>query len=128
MTQTDTKETKRRNAPKGQGTSPKFGVRLPPSTRTILTEKASAAGLSEGGLIRALIEAAPLVSGADQTAARQTNAQLARVGNNLNQLARHANSYRGDADAARLAAEVAQLRLDLRRIFTAAVKPGEQGC
>ena len=123
MTQTDANATKRRNAPKGQGTSPKFGVRLPPATRAILTQRAKAAGLSKGALIRALIEGAPLVSGADQAAAQETNAQLARIGNNLNQLARHANSRRGDADAARLAAAVAECRADLRRIFAAPARP-----
>ena len=123
MTQTDANATKRRNAPKGEGTSPKFGVRLPPATRAILTQRAKAAGLSKGALIRALIEGAPLVSGADQAAAQETNAQLARIGNNLNQLARHANSRRGDADAARLAGEVAAIRGELRRIFAAPARP-----
>ena len=49
--------------------------------------------------------------------------ELARLGNNLNQLARHANSRRGDADAARLAAAVAECRADLRRIFAAPARP-----
>ncbi|WP_190941488.1 plasmid mobilization protein [Paracoccus yeei] len=123
MSQTDAKDTRRRNAPKGEGTSPKFGVRLPPATRAILTQRAKAAGLSKGALIRALIEGAPLVSGADQAAAQQTNAQLARIGNNLNQLARHANSTRGDPDAARLAGEVAAIRGERRRIFAAPARP-----
>lgn len=99
--------------------SPKFGVRMPPETRALLNRKAKAAGLSESALIRALIEDVPIVSAAEQTARQQTNAQLARIGNNLNQLARHANSWRGNADAALLAAEVAKIRADLRRIFAA---------
>lgn len=123
MTQTDAKDTRRRNAPKGEGTSPKFGVRLPPATRAILTQRAKAAGLSEGALIRALIEDAAVATATDRAAHQQTNAQLARIGNNLNQLARHANSRRGDPDAARLAGEVAAIRGELRRIFAAPARP-----
>ena len=123
MTQSDAKDTRRRNAPKGQGTSPKFGVRLPPATRAILTQRAKAAGLSEGALIRALIEDAAVATATDRAARQQTNAQLARIGNNLNQLARHANSTRGDPDAARLAAAVAEFCADLRRIFAAPARP-----
>ena len=87
--------------------------------------KANAAGLSESALIRALIEDAPIVSAAEQTARQQTNAQLARIGNNLNQLARHANSWRGNADAAFLAAEVAAIRAELRAILTPRPRRGK---
>ena len=73
--------------------SPKFGVRMPPETRALLNGKAKAAGLSESALIRTLIEDAQIVSAAEQTARQQTNAQLARIGNNLNQLARAANRH-----------------------------------
>lgn len=119
MTQTNAENPAHTNGAKGKGTSPKFGVRLPPDIRALLNLKAKAAGLSESALIRALIEDAPVVAAADQTAARQTHAQLARIGNNLNQLARHANGWRGNADAERLAAEVAAIRTELHRIFAA---------
>ena len=108
--------------------SPKFGVRMPPETRALLNRKAKAAGLSESALIRALIEDAPIVSAAEQTARQQTNAQLARIGNNLNQLARHANSWRGNADAACLAAEVAAIRAELRTIFDPEAETRKGGC
>ena len=108
--------------------SPKFGVRMPPETRALLNRKANAAGLSESALIRALIEGAPIVAAAEQTARQQTNAQLARIGNNLNQLARHANSWRGNADAALLAAEVAKVRAELRTIFDPEAETRKGGC
>ncbi|WP_295043102.1 plasmid mobilization relaxosome protein MobC [uncultured Paracoccus sp.] len=94
----------------------------------VCQKQAKAAGLSESALIRALIEDAPIVSAAEQTARQQTNAQLARIGNNLNQLARHANSWRGNADAALLAAEVAKIRAELRAIFDSEAEKGESGC
>ena len=86
-------DTSRPGTTKVSRASPKFGVRMPPETRALLNRKANAAGLSESALIRALIEDAPIVSAAEQTARQQTNAQLARIGNNLNQLARAANRH-----------------------------------
>mgnify|MGYP003534908631 CR=1 FL=1 len=85
-------DTSRPGTTKVSRASPKFGVRMPPETRALLNRKANAAGLSESALIRALIEDAPIVSAAEQTARQQTNAQLARIGNNLNQLAVRVNS------------------------------------
>lgn len=121
-------DTSRPGTAKVSRASPKFGVRMPPETRALLNRKAKAAGLSESALIRTLIEGAPIVSAAEQTARQQTNAQLARIGNNLNQLARHANSWRGNADAAFLAAEVAAIRVELHKVSDSEAETGKDGC
>lgn len=126
MTQADTTTPRRRNAPKSKGISPKFGVRLPADIRALLTRKAKAVGLSKGAYIRALINDAPVASDTDRAARQETNAHLARIGNNLNQLARHANSWRGNADATRLAADVAAIRADLNRIFAPSSGTGKR--
>lgn len=117
MTQAETTTPRRKNAPNGKGISPKFGVRLPADIRALLTQRAKATGLPEGAYIRALIEDAPAASDTDRAARQETNAHLARIGNNLNQLARHANSWRVNADAAALAKGIATIRADLNRIF-----------
>lgn len=117
MTQARTTTRPRKNATKSKGISPKFGVRLPADIRALLTRKASALGMSEGAYIRALIADAPVASDTDRAARQETNAHLARIGNNLNQLARHANSWRGNADAAALAKGITTIRADLNRIF-----------
>ena len=85
-------DTSRPGTTKVSRASPKFGVRMPPETRALLNRKANAAGLSESALIRALIEDAPIVSAAEQTERQQTHAQLARIGNNLNQIAKRMNA------------------------------------
>ena len=93
-------------------------VRMTPDELHRIDRKAKAARMARsryirtalaGAVVQALPEAPELL--------REQNLHLARIGNNLNQLARHANSYRGAADAAGLAKAVEALQVDLRRAF-----------
>ncbi|MCJ8140127.1 plasmid mobilization protein [Falsirhodobacter halotolerans] len=98
------------------GPSPKFEMRMSPDVRAVLTMNATAANLSEAAFVRSLILGANVTTSVDADIERERNAQLARIGNNLNQIARHADNYRNNADAAALAAEVLTARLALERL------------
>jgi uncharacterized protein (DUF1778 family) len=73
-----------------------LSVRVTPDERATITEKAEAAGLSTGGFLRACAlrrvtagtkRRAPV----DRDVLERTIAELRRVGNNINQLAKAAN-------------------------------------
>lgn len=106
-----------RNAPKAKTPRKNFSMRLPPSVDELLTRKAKAAGLSESAYIRALIEGADLVAPQDAKLRLELNLQLSRIGNNLNQLAHHANCYRGSANAEALLRGIEAIRRDLSATF-----------
>ncbi len=71
-----------------------LGVKLTPSQRAELAARAEAAGLPVSDFARRLITGTRPVrseTGLDPATARQVAAQLAHLGNNLNQLAKIAN-------------------------------------
>ena len=87
-----------------------LGVKLTPTQRAELAARAEAAGLPVSDFARRMLtgsRARP--SGIDPATARQFTAQLAHLGNNLNQLARIANQtgrIRSEETLERVTAEI----------------------
>lgn len=106
-------------------------IRLSDADRDRLTAKAKAAGLTMSQLARSAIFEAEVTAIPQETSLlRAQNMLLAQFGNNLNQLARHANRYRGGADSAMLTASIRALDESWRSAFglgAAATAAGEAG-
>lgn len=86
------------------------GVKLTPTQRAELGRRAEAAGLPLSDFVRRALTSARLRStGIDPATARQLTAQLAHLGNNLNQMAKIANQtgrIRSEESLATLTAEI----------------------
>lgn len=88
-----------------------LSVRVTSAEKELLTELASAEGMSMGDYLRHQLKQ-PRVR--KTKSERQKILQLARIGNNLNQIARWANIYKGRAEAMQLLLQLAQIEEELR--------------
>jgi antitoxin component of RelBE/YafQ-DinJ toxin-antitoxin module len=77
-------------------------IRVSDEEKTAWTQKARAAGLPLSELIRQSLDRAKVAHKDTIASDRERTRQLARFGNNLNQLARWANGYKSAADAVRV--------------------------
>jgi len=68
--------------------------------------KAESAGTTLSELMRAAMRRTRTWTAEDSAAVRERTRQVARIGNNLNQIARWANRYRGAADAGQVIAHL----------------------
>ena len=101
-----------------QNRSADVKVRVTPEERRTILAKAEAAGMELSHYVRtALLDAQVVAVPQDTALIRTQNRHLAQFGNNLNQLARHANGYRGAADAVMLTAAIRALHADWRAAF-----------
>lgn len=107
-----TKKTKTRNK------STYLTIRLSEEEGYRLPAMAEAAGMTKSRFARSVIFNAEVVTiPQDTSLLRAQNLLLAQFGNNLNQLARHANRYRGGADSAKLTASIRALDESWRAAF-----------
>lgn len=74
-------------------------IRLTGAEQAAWQAKAEAAGLSVSELIRRAVVRVRTWTAANAEVERQRNRELARIGNNLNQIARWANTHKTAADA-----------------------------
>ena len=96
-----------------QNRSADVKVRVTPEERRTILAKAEAAGMELSHYVRtALLDAQVVAVPQDTALIRTQNRHLAQFGNNLNQLARHANGYRGAADVVMLTAAIRALHTD----------------
>ena len=77
----------------------KLEVRCSPDEHEAWKAKATAAGLTLSDLVRQSLGRVRSWTVGDRRAARERVQQLARIGNNLNQIARWANTHKGAAEA-----------------------------
>ena len=77
----------------------KLEVRCTPEEHEAWRAKATAAGLTLSELVRQSLGRVRTWTVGDRRAARERVQQLARIGNNLNQIARWANIHKGAAEA-----------------------------
>lgn len=100
--------------------SPRRGVmvtfRLSVPEHTSLRAKASAAGVSLSSLLRAAIVRTRTWMAAATDVERARTRQLARIGNNLNQIARWANRHKSAADAVAVIAHLVAIERELRSL------------
>ncbi len=74
-------------------------IRLTGAEQEAWQAKAEAAGLSVSALIRRAVARVKTWTAANAEVERQRNRELAKIGNNLNQIARWANTHKTAADA-----------------------------
>lgn len=74
-------------------------IRLTGAEQAAWQAKAEAAGLSVSELIRRAVARVKTWTAANAEVERQRNRELAKIGNNLNQIARWANTHKTAADA-----------------------------
>jgi hypothetical protein len=82
-----------------------------------LHERAEAAGLSLSDLIRQSVRRTRTWTAADRKAYRERTFQLARIGNNLNQIARAVNTYKSRAEAMQIVARLAAIQASIKELL-----------
>lgn len=89
-------------------------------------KKARAAGLSLSALVRRAIERTQTWTVAHRAVERSRVVELARIGNNLNQIARWANTHKERAEAVEVVAHLVALRREIRS-FAHREEPTDDG-
>ena len=89
-------------------------VRARESERREWHTKARRAGLSLSALVRRAIERTQTWTMAHAAVERARVVELARIGNNLNQIARWANTHKGRGEAVQVVAHLIALRREIR--------------
>ena len=101
-------------------------IRARESERAEWHTKARRAGLSLSALVRRAIERTQTWTVAHAEVERARAAGLARIGNNLNQIARWANTHKGGAEAVQVMAHLVALRREIRT-FAGVEEPTDDG-
>ncbi len=91
-------------------------VRLTPAESAAWRAKAEAAGVPLSDLLRRAMARTRTWTAADAAIERERNRQVARIGNNLNQLARWANTHRSAARAVTVIANLVAFERLLRKV------------
>lgn len=78
--------------------------------------KAQAAGVSLGALIRKAMSRTHTWTAVARDVANERNRELARIGNNLNQLARWANTYKRQAEALQVLAQLSVIEREVKAL------------
>lgn len=79
--------------------------------------KAQASGMSISALIRESLDRARTWTPQDAASERERLRHLARIGNNLNQLARWVNTYKSSADAVPVCSHLAAVERILQNMY-----------
>lgn len=91
-------------------------VRLTPAELAAWRAKAAAAGVPLSDLLRRAMARTRTWTAADAAIERERNRQVARVGNNLNQLARWANTYTSTARSVTVIANLVAFERLMREV------------
>ena len=105
------------------GTTGKIEIRCTEGDRAAWKAKADAAGLTLSELVRQSLGRVRTWTAKDRRTARDRVLQLARIGNNLNQIARWANTHKSAADAT----EVIGALISIERLLREQGQPSDAG-
>lgn len=86
-----------------------IGIRATDDEKLNWELKAHACGLKTSQLARYLLNKYSTGYASDKQSQHEFNLQVARIGNNLNQIARWANTYKGTAEAMQVIASLAKI-------------------
>ena len=98
-------------------------ARVTPAEHAAWREKAAAAGVSPSVLLREAMARTHAWTASARSVERERTRQIARIGNNLNQLARWANTHASAAEAVSVIAHLVSLERSLLRV----ARIGEDG-
>ena len=90
-------------------------LRVTPERKAVILAKAREAGLSVTDLIDQALDRCRAWTAEEKHVARGRLAQLARIGNNLNQVARWCNAHKSGADALIVVAHLKSLEDELKK-------------
>lgn len=91
----------------------KVEIRVSEAEMSAWKAKADEAGVSLSDLVRGAVARTRTWTCADRESARERTRQLARLGNNLNQIARWANTHKKGAEAAQVLTGLAEIERQL---------------
>lgn len=91
---------------------------------TLLREKAALAGCTISELTRKALERTRTWTVDDKNIAREQISQIARIGNNINQLAKWANTFKSYAEAAQIISHLIAIERLLRSLLQNASNKG----
>ena len=100
-----------------------IAARVTPAERAAWREKAAAAGVSPSELLRRAMAQTRTWTASARAVERERTRQIARIGNNLNQLARWANTHASTAEAVSVIAHL----VSFERSLLAVARIGEVG-
>ncbi len=90
-----------------------ISLRLTPEEKERIATQAKHQGMSTGDYLRKMLQMQRVRKTRRE---REKLLQLARIGNNLNQLARWANTYKRSADSLLILAQLAEIEKELKCI------------
>ena len=93
-----------------------LAARVTPAEHAAWREKAAAAGVSPSELLRRAMAQTRTWTAPARAIERERTRQIARIGNNLNQLARWANTHRTAAEAVTVIANLVSFERALMRV------------
>lgn len=94
-------------------------VRVDEQERAALHAKAKAAGVSLSELIRQAVGRVRTWTAIDRASYAERTRELGRIGQNMNQISRWANTYKSGADAIEVVAHLRAIERELQRIGAA---------
>ena len=103
-------------APMAERRSVQIHLRVSPADRAAWRAKAAEAGVPLSDLLRQAMARTRTWTAAAADIERQRNVQVARIGNNLNQLARWANTHTSAAEAVTVIANLVAFERSLRAV------------
>jgi hypothetical protein len=92
-------------------------IRVTETEQVAWQTKAEAAGLSVSELIRRAVARVKTWTASDATIERERTRELAKIGNNLNQIARWSNTYKDAADATEVISHLLAIEQRLDSIY-----------
>jgi len=96
---------------------PRIEVRCSDQEQAAWRSKAEAAGLSLSEMVRAALDAARVPDRAAADALANLTRQVARIGNNLNQIAAWANTNKSSGEAVQIISHLAAIEKELADVY-----------
>ena len=93
-------------------------IRISQTEKLAWKEKADLVGMTISDLIRQAISRTKTWTLADKSLVKEQTRQIARIGNNLNQIARWANTYKSTAEAVQIIQALRLIEQSLNQLST----------
>ncbi|WP_420448317.1 MobC family plasmid mobilization relaxosome protein [Candidatus Palauibacter sp.] len=100
-------------------------ARVTPAEHAVWREKAVAAGVSPSALLRGAMARTRTWTASARAVERERTRQIARIGNNLNQLARWANTHASTAEAVSVIAHLVSFERSLLTVARIGEEDGD---
>jgi len=96
---------------------PRLEIRCSEEEKAAWQAKAANAGMSLSELVRSSLDKSRLPDRQRQKDLASLVREVAKIGNNLNQIARYANTYKNSAEAVQVIAHLAAIESEVERVY-----------